>query len=228
MQGNPGRRIRRIAKYAATDGRERERMQAVFPGQANAFAIAGGKQFRFALVAALAYRPHGVDDMVCGKRKTRRDACLARRATHAGSNFRQRPACAQQLRARGAMDGTIDSAAAEQGFIGCVDDGIRSLGGDVGFDDSQHEQTIRQVCGAAKRHRTGNQRQGHWAARSWMARMQETKQHFPACLRGRRRVRGVIRRNHAPAGSFRVETAGSGCAGWPVGWGVLEKYLPRT
>ncbi len=53
----------------------------------------------------------------------------------AGLAAMQRAALGQQFRACGAMDGAIYAAAAEQGIVRRVDDGVNAKCGDVGEDD---------------------------------------------------------------------------------------------
>jgi hypothetical protein len=62
-------------------------------------------------------------------------ANLADRAAHAGLQLRQGKAFFEQLRAGGAVDRAVDAAAAEQGFVGGVDDGVHVQFGDVALPD---------------------------------------------------------------------------------------------
>lgn len=47
----------------------------------------------------------------------------------------ERAAFAQQTPPGGGVDGAVDAAAAQEGFVGCVDDGVDGEGGDVGADE---------------------------------------------------------------------------------------------
>ncbi len=53
----------------------------------------------------------------------------------AGRAAAKDPALLQQPRPRGPMDGAVHPAAAEQGFIGGIDDGVNIKACDVAFDD---------------------------------------------------------------------------------------------
>lgn len=53
----------------------------------------------------------------------------------AGGAAVQCAAFAQEAAAGGGVDGAVDAAAAEEGFVGCVDDGVEGQGGDVGADE---------------------------------------------------------------------------------------------
>src|SRR4051812_2543699 len=101
----------------------------MFDGKARGIAIAAGKQFVFAMMAATPYRPDSVDHMSGGKLVPAGDLGFA------GRTSSQRAALSEQLRASGAMDGAIDASAAEQRRVGGIDDGVHLAGGDVAFDN---------------------------------------------------------------------------------------------
>ena len=71
----------------------------------------------------------GVDDIAGRQAVAPGDFRLAGRAAV------QRAALFQQIGTGRAMDGTIDAAAAQQRFIGGVDDGVQSQRGDVDLTD---------------------------------------------------------------------------------------------
>ena len=80
---------------------------------------------RFAVTAAAPYRSHGVNDIARGQSITLGQFGLTGGATA------QAPAFLQQSAPRGAMDGAVHAAAAQQRIIGGIDDGIHSQLGDV-------------------------------------------------------------------------------------------------
>ncbi|MNN71633.1 hypothetical protein D3C81_1875870 [compost metagenome] len=62
-------------------------------------------------------------------------ADLAGGAANAGAKFRQLLAFGQQAGAGGTVDGAVHTAAAQQGFVGRVDDGVNGQLGDVALPD---------------------------------------------------------------------------------------------
>jgi hypothetical protein len=68
-----------------------------------------------------------VDHVAGGQAVAARDAGLPRRAAAEGA------ALGQQLGAGGVVDRAVDAAAAEQAFVGGVDDGVDGEPGDVGL-----------------------------------------------------------------------------------------------
>ncbi len=102
----------------ATDGGEGDCPQAVFDREGEACLIAGGEELGFAVVAVVPYGTHRVDDVFRRQAVTFGDLGLARFATAEGHAF------FQQGGAGGSMDGAVDAASAEQGFVGGVYDGV--------------------------------------------------------------------------------------------------------
>ena len=88
-------------------------------------------------LAALPDRADGVDDMAGLEAIAARDLGLA------GLAAAERAAFGEQLRPGGAMDGAVDAAAAEQGGVGRVDDGVDVERGDVGLEDLD---AVRHGC----------------------------------------------------------------------------------
>lgn len=81
-------------------------------------AIAGGEQRRFAVFAVAPDGTYGVDDVPGGKPEAGSDFGFTR------STAVQGVAVSQQLRPGSAVDGSVDPAAAQEGVVGGVDDGI--------------------------------------------------------------------------------------------------------
>ena len=79
-------------------------------------AIGRGEQLGLAGAAAAPDRADRVNDMAGGQPVAAGDARLARRAAA------DAPAFLQQFRPGGTMDGAVDASAAEQAFIGSVND----------------------------------------------------------------------------------------------------------
>ncbi len=92
-------------------------------------AVATGEQPVLAPLAAAPDRAYGVDHVTRRETKAWRDLRLS---GVAAAELRARRA---KLGASGAMDGAVDAAAAEQGLIGGIDDGVDLKPGDVAFDD---------------------------------------------------------------------------------------------
>ena len=80
--------------------------------------VAGGQQLPLAMMTILPDGACGVDDVFA------RQAIPAGDLRFAGSASVQRPALLKQLRSRGTMDRAVHTAAAQQGRVGGVDDGI--------------------------------------------------------------------------------------------------------
>src|SRR5690349_1327730 len=57
----------------------------------------------------------------------------------------QKPALRYQFRPRGAVDGTVDSSAAQEGGVRGVDDGVYGEGGDVGLEGSEEGGGLRHT-----------------------------------------------------------------------------------
>jgi hypothetical protein len=114
---------------AGGDRRKSDRCEGVALAQLDGAAIAGGQCIVLTVATAMPYRPDGMNDMPGRKPVTFGDFGIA------GGAAAEAAAFGQKLRSGGAMDGAIDAAAAEQRFIGGVDDGVNAQGGDVGGDD---------------------------------------------------------------------------------------------
>src|ERR1035437_2060756 len=87
--------------------------------------MAARKRFRLTLLAAAPDRTDGVDDVA--RRRTSRGSCdcLSRGKTaDATDNL---PASIEDRRPSCTMNGAIHTAAAEQGRVGCVHDGVGPL-----------------------------------------------------------------------------------------------------
>ncbi|MDB5627591.1 MAG: hypothetical protein JWR73_3393 [Tardiphaga sp.] len=98
-------------------------------GQGDRPPVAGCQQIVLTVTTAAPDRADSVDHIAGGKPVTRRDLGLA------GGAAMQRAAGSKQLRTGGAVDRTIDPAAAQQGLIGSIDDGVYGQRRDVGDDD---------------------------------------------------------------------------------------------
>ena len=87
-----------------------------------------------------------MDDEARGQGKSPGQACFAGRATHTGAHQGQGTAGGEQARAGGMMDGPIDTAAAKQGLVGGVDDGVDAELGDIAVKDSDHRGEGCPAC----------------------------------------------------------------------------------
>src|SRR5262249_941499 len=117
--------LERIAIGAAADGGKCDALQAVLDGERKARAVARGEQLRLAVPAAMPYRSHGMDYVLCRQPVALRDAGLPGRASAQG------PAFFEQLRAGRAVDRPVHAAAAEQGRVRGVDDGVERQRHDI-------------------------------------------------------------------------------------------------
>src|SRR5450631_2484980 len=88
--------------------------------------VARRQRLILALAAAVPDRAHGMDYMPRRQSIAQSDFGVAGLAAVKGAAF------GQKLRARGAMDGPVDTAATKQGRIGGVDDGVNAQGRNVG------------------------------------------------------------------------------------------------
>ena len=115
------------------------------PAFARRRARCGGRPraLRLARLAAVPDRADGVDDPARGQPVALRRLGLARSAAS------ERAALVEQLRARRAMDGAVDAAAAQQRRVRGVDDRVDALLGDVAADDLDHASTMTE--GATRR-----------------------------------------------------------------------------
>jgi hypothetical protein len=93
--------------------------------------VARGQRLILAIAATVPDRADGVNDMPCRQPISQGDLGVA------GLAAMERAAFGYQFRPGAAMNRAIDAAAAEQGIIRGVDDGINAQARDVGNDDFQ-------------------------------------------------------------------------------------------
>ncbi len=132
------RGIRRKAVYAAGDGRKRDRLQLVLPGQYKARAITLGQPQIFALPATPPDWADSVDDKMRRQVESGRDASFTGWTSYARPNFRDLAARIQELMSGGFMDRPIDTAATQQRFVGSVHDNVDRQPCDVSLDHLDH------------------------------------------------------------------------------------------
>lgn len=125
VDGDPGGIGDRVAVHAAADRRKGDRAEVVLRTQLEGVSIAAREDSRFAVVAAGPDRADGVNDVAGGQPVAARDLRFARAAAV------ERFAFGQKLGTGGAVNGAIDSAAAEQARVRRVHDGVNGEGGDV-------------------------------------------------------------------------------------------------
>src|SRR5207247_1380032 len=113
IDGDLTRLVLGIAVDAGGDARKRNRAQAVLFGEAQRPLVTRPQPFRFAVDTIAVTRSHGMDDMVGRQTVSLRDTCLSSGATG------QRFAFDEQVRSRGAVNGTIYATTAEQTLVGC-------------------------------------------------------------------------------------------------------------
>ena len=104
-------------------------------GERHGAAVARGKQFIFAVTAAVPDRADRVNDMPRRKAVSAGDLGLARRASIKGA------ALLEQFAAGSAMNRAIHTAATEQGFIRGVDDRINAQCRDIGDENLEPRRT---------------------------------------------------------------------------------------
>ena len=119
----------RVAINTTTDRREGDGSEVMLFCQPQAGAITRGKQCRFAISALSPHRTDCVDDMFRRKPVAAGDSGFTCRASVETVAF------FEQLRARGAVDGAVNTAAAEQRGVGCIDDGIHRKCHDIRLPD---------------------------------------------------------------------------------------------
>jgi len=145
--------VQRIAEHPAADGRERDRFHVQLLGQLQRLPITVGQQCRLIAQAVLPDRADGVEHMLCRQIEGRCLADLAGRAAHARADLRQGTAGVEQLRAGRAMDRAVHAAAAQQGFVGRIDDRIHRQGRDVALPhfDLHAYRSLLTVTGSIQR-----------------------------------------------------------------------------
>src|SRR5262249_53885920 len=126
------------------DAGEGDGAQRVLDGEGEAVAVAAREQLVLAATAALPDRADGVHDVPGRESVAARDPRLARGAAA------ERAALGEQLRPRGAVDGAIAPAAAEQRLVGRVHDRVHLLVRDV----AHHHLEARQPGRFLEVHRT--------------------------------------------------------------------------
>src|SRR6476469_4663391 len=110
--------VGREAESARGDRRIGNRGKSMPSGKSKRVAIAARKQRVLAALTAAPHGPDGVDHITCGKFEARRDLGLS------GVAAAERLARFIEVTSGCAMDGAIDSAAAEQRPVGGVNDGL--------------------------------------------------------------------------------------------------------
>ena len=119
----------RKAIRAATDRGKRDGPNFVFNRDLQRVAITIREDFRFAATTSHPERADGVDD------KTRRQIVSASEFRFAGLATAKCLTFRKKLRSRSAMNCTVNSAAAQQGRVGRVDNCVDIEPGDVAVDD---------------------------------------------------------------------------------------------
>ena len=121
-----------IATGSRGDGGEGERVDSVVIGEADGLAVATGQDCGLIVVSAAINGTDRVDDVFGWKAASRREDCFACGET-AGLHFGYDAfAFFEDGGSSGAVDGAIDTASAEEGRVGGIDDGLGGLFGDVG------------------------------------------------------------------------------------------------
>src|SRR6185369_9400433 len=109
------------------------------------------QQIVFMLISAVPDGSDRVDDEAGGKVKTGGDARLAGRAAHAGTDFGDRAARFEELRAGGAVDRAVHPAAAEHPLVGGVDDRVHRQLGDVRAEDLDARVRLHPISVTARK-----------------------------------------------------------------------------
>lgn len=103
---------------AGADCREGDQVDVVFCGQSQTGLVTRAQQIIFIALTAVPHRSNRVDDVLRGELVSGSDL---RHARGASTQF---PALFEQFRSSGSMDGAINTTAAQQGFIGGIDDRV--------------------------------------------------------------------------------------------------------
>jgi len=114
---------------AGADRGESDGFKVVFFCKGEGGAVTAGELFGFAVSAAVPDGADGVDDVFSGEVVALGDFRVAGLAATEGFTF------FKELRASSAMDGAIDSASAEEGCVGGVNDSINFEGSDISSND---------------------------------------------------------------------------------------------
>ncbi|KAI9163809.1 Calcium channel YVC1 [Paramyrothecium foliicola] len=119
----------RVAIDAGADAAKGDGLDTARDGQLQALLVAAAEQ---GLAGALVLEDgaDGVDDVLGGQAVAAGDAGLA------GGTAAELRALGAQAAARGEVDGAVDAAAAEEGAVGGVDDGVDLEGGDVAAEEA--------------------------------------------------------------------------------------------
>ena len=126
--GNPGGFFNRIAVDTATDGGERKRSDFFLCGQIQTVCIACGEQGAVRWHAAV-NRADGMDDIIGRQTKA------GRYPGFTGGAPADLAAGGQQFRTGGAVDGAVNTPAAQQRGIGGIDNGTNLQAGDIAPDN---------------------------------------------------------------------------------------------
>lgn len=129
--GHRNRKLDGIAIDTGADGRKCNGPQPELAGKLDGIPIAGRQQFRLAVGSAAPDGPHRVNDVLC------REAIALGALGLAGLAAAQESAFMEQLRPCSAVDGAIDTAAAQKRGIGGIDDGVHLQQGDIGLKASE-------------------------------------------------------------------------------------------
>ncbi len=117
-----------IAVRTDADAWERDRREVVLTRDLQRPPVRGRQQLLLTVEAAVPHRPDGVDDEACGQPVT------AGQLRVTGVAAAECSALGQEIGPRGAVDGAVDSASAEQRPVGGIDDGVDLELGDVRRD----------------------------------------------------------------------------------------------
>ena len=128
-QGDTAGLLLRKPIRAGADGGKGHGGEFLFFGDFKTAAVGFCQQVRFAAPSAVPDRPNRVNYVPCGK------AMSSGQTGAPGWASVEGPAFLYQTGAGGPMDRPVDHAAAEQGGVGGVDDGIHFERGDVALDD---------------------------------------------------------------------------------------------
>ena len=126
--GDISRGLDGVAVHTGADAWEGERANLIRRGELERAPIARREKLRLAAAPAVPDRTNGMDDELGRQPISPGEPGFAGRAPS------QQAAFLEQLSPRGAVDRAIDTAAAEQGRVGRVDDRVDGERGDVSLD----------------------------------------------------------------------------------------------
>ncbi len=135
-RGNDGRRtLARVAVRARGDGGEGDGAQLVFCGESQGVAVAGGEGTGVWFGVAATDRADCVDYVFCGEIASDGDDGLPGGEAVTEPSGAEPAAFVEDARSAATMDRAVDATSSEKRAVGCVDNGVDVLRGDIADED---------------------------------------------------------------------------------------------